>query len=130
MSGRDTRVARRTVGERFGRRLRQAALVLVPALALYYLVFAGEYNAFDVRELASKRAAAIRRVDSLQAMVDSLVARAESLRSDSLAIERLARERYGFLRPGERLYRFVSPQPEVAAEPTPERGVDRRGAEK
>jgi cell division protein FtsB len=41
--------------------------------------------------------------------VDSLEARADSLQSDSATIERIARERYGMIRPGERLYRFVQP---------------------
>lgn len=98
------------MAERAGRWARRALLVLVPSLSLYYLVLAGEYGAFDIRELETARGEAVRRVDSLQAVVDSLSSRADSLALDTLAIERLARERYGFVREGERLYRFVPAQ--------------------
>ncbi len=80
------------------------------ALAAYYLILGGEYDVFDIAELERTRRAAIERVDSLQARVDSVARRADSLATDSLAVERLARERYGFLREGERLYRFVTPE--------------------
>ena len=40
-------------------------------------------------------------------MVEALRAREDSLMNDSATIERLARERYGLIRDGEKLYRFV-----------------------
>ncbi len=107
-------------------RVRRALLRGGIALALlasgYYLTFGGEYSVFDLRELRDARDRAAARVDSLQGQVDSLRARADSLEADSLAMERVARERHGFVRDGERVYRFVG---EVA--PTPDSGsVDDR----
>ncbi|MFQ5690248.1 MAG: septum formation initiator family protein [Gemmatimonadota bacterium] len=75
--------------------------------AAYYLFLGGEYSVFDVRELQRTRDQAALVVDSLEAVADSLASRADSLTGDAMSIERLARERYGFIRNGERLYRFV-----------------------
>ena len=47
-------------------------------------------------------------MDSVRADVARLKARQDSLTSDSATIERLARERFGMIRNGERLYRFAS----------------------
>jgi cell division protein FtsB len=46
-------------------------------------------------------------LDLLQAEVDSMSARADSLRNDPLTLERLVRERHGMIREGEILYRFA-----------------------
>ena len=83
---------------------------LVPGLllaAVYYAVFGGEYSIFELREarvdLEDERAALV----VVQQEIDSLEAWADSLRSDDATIERIAREEYGMIRPGETLYRFV-----------------------
>lgn len=83
------------------------ALALLLAAALYYALFGGEYSVFEVRRLGQRVAEEQARLDSLRAEVDSLEARAALLADDSATIERIARERYGMIRPGERLYRFV-----------------------
>ena len=100
---------------------RRVLWLLIPGVAVYYLTFGGEYSVFDVRELEESRDGAVIRLDSLQAVVDSLTAWADSLTADTLAIERLARERYGFIRDGDVLYRFVDPGEEQGDRP----GVDR-----
>ena len=76
------------------------------ALAVYVGVEGGEHTLPEARragaELAKRRAelrAARERNDSLRARIDSL-------RHDDGALERLARERYGFIRDGEYLYRI------------------------
>jgi hypothetical protein len=51
----------------------------------------GEYSLLELRRVEIAR----------------LRARVDSLENDSATIERLARERYGLIRPGERLYWFV-----------------------
>ena len=93
--------------ERRRRRIGGIVLLLVVGAALYYALFGGEYSVFDVRRLGQRVAEEQARLDSLRAEVDSLEARADLLASDSATIERIARERYGMIRPGERLYRFV-----------------------
>ncbi len=73
----------------------------------YYLLLGGEYSALDLRDLGTDRGRIELRIDSLGAVTDSLQAWADSLEASPVAIERVARERYGFIRDGERLYRFI-----------------------
>lgn len=95
------------MGERAARLLRRALLVAMWTAAGYYFLLGGEYGVFDLRTLASERDSLAVRVDSLRQVADSLAERAEALRTSDFAIERAARERYGFIRDGEHLYRFV-----------------------
>ena len=105
---------------------RRVLWLLIPGVAAYYLTFGGEYSVFDVRELEESRDGAVIRLDSLQAVVDSLSARSDSLAADTLAIERLARERYGFIRDGEILYRFIRPGEEQEERSGVDRAESRR----
>ncbi len=89
---------------RIGLRLLVATLWLAGG---YYLLLGGEYSALDLRDLRTDRGRIEFRIDSLGAVTDSLQAWADSLEASPVAIERVARERYGFIRDGERLYRFV-----------------------
>ncbi|MEX2582623.1 MAG: septum formation initiator family protein [Gemmatimonadota bacterium] len=83
-------------------------------VALYYALWGGEYTAFDLGRLAEQQIAEETRLAATRAEVDSLRQIVESLESDPAAIETVARERFGMIRDGELLYRFV------AAEPAPE----------
>jgi cell division protein FtsB len=95
------------MSDRFARRLARGLTALGGLLAAYYFFFGGEYDFRDLRELEGRREAAGQRVDSLHRTVGSLESWADSLTHDSGVIERVARERYTFLRPGERVYRYV-----------------------
>ncbi len=80
------------------------------AVAAYFAVAGGDYSVFEARQAEARleaRQAEIRRV---RHEIDSLRARADSLRHSDEALERLARERYGFIRDGEYLYRVSEPQ--------------------
>ena len=88
-------------------RLRWTLSVLLLAGAAYFALFGGDYGYFEVRHLEKERTAEEARVQALQAQVKELRSRADSLDHDSATIERLAREKYGLIRSGERLYRFV-----------------------
>jgi cell division protein FtsB len=84
-------------------------IIAVPLIAgaAYYALFGGEYSLFEARKLESER---IREEAMLQATrrdVSVLRARSDSLEHDSATLERIARERYGLIKEGERLYRFV-----------------------
>ncbi len=104
------------MGERTGRRLRRFGVAALLAAAAYYFVWGGEYTLLDVHELASERDSLAARVDSLRAVAESLEARAAVLDTSDFAVERVARERYGFLREGEELYRFLEVGPDSAGE--------------
>ena len=82
-----------------------AALFLIGAA--YFALFGGDYGYFDVRRLARERTIEEARLAAIRAEVARLRSRADSLKRDSATLERLAREKYGLIRSGERLYRFV-----------------------
>ena len=79
----------------------------VAALALYYAVWGGQYSVFDLLTLKRDRLAAEEELARTRREVDSLRAAAARLEKDDATIERVARERFGMVREGEVLYRFV-----------------------
>ena len=81
-----------------------AAVVL---LALIFAIQGGEYSTGDWITL--KRDAAVERaeVEALKAALDSLQALAGRIEKDPAEQERIAREEFGMIRPGEILYRLV-----------------------
>lgn len=80
---------------------------LVLGLAGYYAAFGGEYSLLEVREIRREMEAKTAELERLRAEADSLRGRVAALENDPVAIERLARERFGMIRDGEVLYRFV-----------------------
>jgi cell division protein FtsB len=90
--------------------------LVMPAMlivALYYATFGGEYSIFELRAARAAVAEEEEALGELQVRIDSLSAWADSVRSDPGTLERIAREQFGMIREGERLYRFV---PEVDSE--------------
>lgn len=76
--------------------------------ALFVLgLWGGEYSTGDWltmrRQLGEERAA----VAALRAELDSLAKAAQELETDPAVQERVAREEFGMIRPGEILYRVV-----------------------
>jgi len=91
---------------------------LVPALlggaALYFALFGGEHGLFAIRTLKRQKAREEAALEQVKAEVASLRARADSLQHDPVTLETIAREHYGMIRKGERLYRFTDEgQPEA-----------------
>jgi len=78
--------------------------------ALAFAVQGGEYGTKDLirqkRALVAEQAA----VDSLAARVAELAAYKEAVENDPATQERIAREEFGMVRPGEVLYRFADPR--------------------
>ncbi len=92
------------------RRSRRLLLPGAVAVAVYFAVAGGEHSVLDARRAEDELAA--RRADTRQVQreIDSLRARIADLRDDDEALERYARERYGFIRDGEYLYRISEPE--------------------
>ena len=90
--------------------------------ALYLLVFGGDYSWFDLRRAEEEVSAEEKMQDALVERLDSLESARDALMSDPKALERVARERFGLIREGEILYRFVEPPDSAsdshAAEPS------------
>ena len=91
---------------------RRAVVGVLVSVAGYYAFWGGEYTAFDLGRLGVRQNEEMSRLAETRAEVDSLRALAEALESDPLTIERVARERFGMVRTGETLYRFVEIEPE------------------
>jgi cell division protein FtsB len=87
--------------------LRRGVATLILGVATYYAVWAGEYSTFDLRRIAERTRAESEQLVATRAEVDSLTALIGRLENDPATIEREARERFGMIRPGEVLYRFV-----------------------
>ena len=76
--------------------------------AAYFTFFGGDYGMFELRRVRHERALEEQRAEQVRTDVERLRARRDSLLDDSATIERVARERYGLIRDGERLYRFAA----------------------
>jgi cell division protein FtsB len=87
-------------------RVRYLLGLVLLAGAAYFALFGGDYSMLEVRRVRQETAAEAARLAELRAEVERLHARVDSLESDAGTIERIARERWGMIRPGERLYRF------------------------
>ncbi|MGH7502560.1 MAG: FtsB family cell division protein [Longimicrobiales bacterium] len=92
-------------------RFRLALGLLLLAGAVYFALFGGEFNILEVQRIRREYAAEKERAIGLEAEIARLRARVDSLETDSATIERIARERWGLIRPGERLYRFEEREP-------------------
>jgi len=97
-------------------KLRTLLTVAAAAAAAYFALFGGTYDVFDVRRLERDLARETAALDSVRSVVVRLEARADSLETDPATLERVAREQYGMIRPGERLYRFAEPGSSGAGE--------------
>jgi cell division protein FtsB len=99
-------------------RVMKAILPGLVLLAAYSAVFGGEYSLFELRSARAAVEVEREALAGLEQQLDSLAARADSLRNDEATLERVAREQFGMIREGETLYRFAAPadEPEV---PTP-----------
>lgn len=87
----------------------RAVVFSVAVAVVAFAVQGGEYGTTDLvrqqRQLVAERAA----VESLTAEVERLKAFRKLVESDPVTQERLAREEFGMVKPGEILYRFVEP---------------------
>ena len=94
--------------------LKRMVVPAVIGLAIYFALFGGEYSLLESRSIRADAREDAAELDVLESRIDSLSAWADSLESDSVALERFARERYGMIRDGEVLYRFADPDSTVA----------------
>ena len=96
---------------------RRWLMVPLVAGAAYYALFGGEYSLMEARKLERERVREQQRLEEVRSELVLLRARADSLEHDSATLERIAREKFGLIREGERLYQFV----DSADAATPER---------
>jgi cell division protein FtsB len=74
--------------------------------AAYFALFGGDYSLLELQRIKHELEQERARLEVAETEAARLRARVDSLENDSATIERIARERWGLIRPGERLYRF------------------------
>jgi cell division protein FtsB len=89
--------------------VKRLILPVLIGLSVYFALFGGEYSVFEVGRVRAEKVELEQRLLELEQANDCLRAWADVLETDSATIERLARERYGMIRPGEVLYRITGP---------------------
>jgi cell division protein FtsB len=88
-------------------RLRNWLVVVALVGAGLFALLGGTYTTFDLFRLKGDLAAEKEAIDQLKVAVDSLTKVAESAERDPRVQERLARDQFGMIKPGEHLYRIV-----------------------
>lgn len=95
---------------------RYPVFILVAALvaATLYSGLLGSHNLFRLAELKKQKGALLQEIDSLETRRAELLAEKKRLLTDTAYLEKLARKELGMARPGEKVYRFVDPDPDGA----------------
>lgn len=79
----------------------------VLVLAALFALLAGEYSTWDYLTLRREERAERAQIAVLQREVDSLEKVAKAAETDPAVQERMAREEYGMIRAGERVYTIL-----------------------
>ncbi len=106
---------------------RLARVLLVAVVLLVALIFiAGDVGVWrlwtaqrEMRDLQSK-------IADLESRNALLSAEIERLRTDPFAIEKVAREKYGYLKPGDRVYRIVTIPDDLEKSLSASAAIDRK----
>ena len=97
--------------------MRRLIVLGLLVLAGYFAVWGGEYSVLDARRAKEELAARRAELTVVTRQIDSLSGRIDALRHDDEALERFVRERYGFIRDGEFLYRVTESHPDEPSRP-------------
>ncbi len=89
--------------------MKKAAAYAVLLVTAYFFFFGGDYSFLDLWRLKKQHEQELVQLQAVRARVAELEQKADSLTHDSATLERLAREQYGLIKEGERLYRFAEP---------------------
>ena len=90
-----------------GSRLRNWLVVAALVGAGLFALLGGTYTTFDLFRMKAALANEREAIDQLKVAVDSLTKVAETAERDPRVQERMARDQFGMIRPGEHLYRIV-----------------------
>ncbi len=86
---------------------RRHLILAILGLALLFALQGGEYSTWDYWTLKRQERDEVRQIAGLERMVDSLARVAKAVETDPATQERLARELYGMIRPGEFVYSIL-----------------------
>ena len=95
--------------------IRRVLLAVLGILALIFVVQGGEFGTWDLLRQRSRKAELVAAIDSLERDIDSLRRLKEAVETDRGMQERIARERFGYVRGDkEILYRFTDARRDTA----------------
>jgi cell division protein FtsB len=99
--------------------IRRIIFAAIGALVLVFVVQGGEFGTWDLLRQRSRKAELQAAIDSLERDIDSLRRLKQAVESDPAVQERIAREKFGYVR-GEKeiLYRFTEPGRDSAGAPS------------
>jgi cell division protein FtsB len=80
-------------------------------VGLAFGAFGGEYGTFDWLQLKRQVRQERQAIEELKVELDSLQREADALEHDAVTQERVAREQFGMIRPGEILFRVETVKP-------------------
>ena len=84
-------------------------ILLALLLFALYHILSGPNGLLNLRALRQEQRAAQNRIDSLATRKQALEVEKQRLLTDSVYLEKLARQELGMARPKEKVYRFVAP---------------------
>jgi cell division protein FtsB len=87
-------------------RLQRLLFFLIMA-ALIYVFFLGDSGAIKITQLRLQRARLDKNIAELKHNSEQLETTIARLKSEDFYIEKIGRERYGYVRPGERVYKII-----------------------
>lgn len=107
-----------------------ARLIIIGAAIVVVMIFiasdVGLWNLWRAQKTMSMLEQDIERLEAETAYLRNQIS---ELQTNPFAIEKVAREKYGYLRPGDRVYRIITlPMDEESAKMLP-RSLDMRGAD-
>ena len=89
-----------------GDKLQRLIFFLIVAALLYVFVL-GDGGAIRILSLQKQRAELERELDAMKLNIEQLQSEIDRLKADPFIMEKLGRERYGYVFPGERVYKIV-----------------------
>ncbi len=89
----------------------QGVALAVFVAGLVFGAFGGEYGTFDWLQLKRQVREEGAAIEQLRLQLDSLRREADALEHDPATQERVAREQFGMIRPGEILFRVETVKP-------------------
>jgi cell division protein FtsB len=84
-------------------------LLFVLLAGVIYAFVLGDGGVIRIAMLRHERSTLDRRINEIEHSADVLQAEIASLESDDFHIEKTGRERYGYIKPGDRVYKIVEP---------------------
>ena len=91
--------------------------LIVLMLFVLYQVLAGPRGLLKLADLRSQKNDIRFQIDSLEGRKRELLREKDRLLTDTTYLEKLARKELGMAKPGERVYRFVTPAGDVPKNP-------------